>query len=63
MADFETDFDGAENNSLEIVPYQFEPLLQNSSANIVKETSSSEDDVENGGAEEHTSERVGNTDR
>ena len=64
MADFETDFDGTENNSLEIFPYQFEPLLQSNSANIITETSSSEDDLENGGAEEeHTSERVGNTDR
>ena len=33
MADFQTDFDYAENNSLEIVPYQFESLLQNDSGN------------------------------
>ena len=57
MLDFETDFNCAENNSLEIVPYQFEPLLKSSSANIITETSSSED-VE----EEHISEWVGNTD-
>ena len=63
MLDFETDFNCAENNSLEIVPYQFEPLLKSSSANIITKTSSSEDDLENGGTEEeHISERIGNTD-
>ena len=51
MAHFEIDFDSAESYSLKISPYQFEPLLQSSSANI-----------ENGGAEEeHTSERFGST--
>ena len=51
MFDFETDFIGANNNTLEILPQQFEPLLQNSSATIITDTSSSEDDLENGGAE------------
>ena len=45
MADFETNFDGAENNSLEIVLYQFEPILLISSANIITETSSFEDET------------------
>ena len=53
MADFETDFDGAENNSLEIVPYQFEPLLKHSSGNKNTETSSSEDDLESGGVKKN----------
>ncbi|XP_065057682.1 P2X purinoceptor 7-like [Rhopilema esculentum] len=62
MADSQTDFDYAENNSLEIVPYQFEPLVQNNYPNTITETSSSEDDLENGGTEEeHPSGRIGNT--
>ena len=63
MADFETDFNCTENNSIESVPYQFEPLLQYNSANIITESSSSEDYLERGGAEEeHISELFGNTD-
>ena len=52
MADSQTDFDYAENNSLEIVPYQFEPLVHNNYPNTITETSSSEDNLENGGTEE-----------
>ena len=62
MADFQTCFDYAENNSLEIVPYQFEPLVHNNYPNTITETSSSEDDLENVGTEEeHPSGRIGNT--
>ena len=45
MANFETNFDGAENSSLEIVPYQFEPLLKNSSANIITESCGPEETI------------------
>ena len=63
MANCETDFDFGETNSVEIHPYQFEPVAQTSSANIRTETSNSDDVSENGDVEEeHSSERVGNTD-
>ena len=57
MADFQTDFDYAENNSLEIVPYQFEPLVKNNYPNTITETSSFEDEDDL----EHPSGRIGNT--
>ena len=63
MANCESDFDFGETSSVEIHPYQFEPVVKTSSANIRTETSSSDDDSENGDVEEeHSSERVGNTD-
>ena len=63
MANCETDFDFGETNSVEINPYHFEPVVHTSSANIRTETSSSDNESENGDVEEeHSSERVGNTD-
>ena len=57
MTDMETNFDGTENNSLGIIPYQFKPLVQSSSGNIIGETASSEGESEDGGVEEqHASE-------
>ena len=62
MANCEADFGFGETTSVEIHPYQFEPVVQTSSANIWTETSSSDDDSENGDVEEeHSSERAGNT--
>ena len=52
MAKCETDFDFAETNSVEIHPYQFEPVVQTSSANIRTETLSSDDESENGDVKE-----------
>ena len=57
MTDSQTDFDYAENNSLEIIPYQFDTI--HNYPNTITETSSSEDDLENGGTEEeHPSGRI-----
>ena len=51
MADFQMDFDIITSSSLEIVSYQHGSLAQASSADIIKETMSSEDNPENVDAE------------
>ena len=51
MADFQKDFDIIRYNSLEIVSYQHGSFAQASSADIITETMSSEDNPEIGEAE------------
>ena len=51
MAEFQMDFDIITYNSLEIVSYQHGSLAQASSAYIITEKMSSEDNPENGDAE------------
>ena len=51
MAGFQMDFDIITYNSLEIVSYYHGSLAQASSANIITETMSSEDNPENGDEE------------
>ena len=51
MADFQIDFDIIKYTSLELVSYQHGSLEQASSADIITETISSEDNPENGDAE------------
>ena len=50
MADFQMDFDIIAYNSLEIVSYQHGSLAQASSADLITETISAEDNPENGDA-------------
>ena len=51
MADFQMAFDTTTYNSLQIVLYQYGPLAQASTADIITEAMSSEDNPKNSGAE------------